>query len=417
MAPRLGVIDQLHLRLDVEMRAAGHGGAGCALALELDGRCDLAWLRDRLRVACVQVEELGWRLERRLLRAEQWRGTRAAPAVRDVPLEGRVEDMIAARMTTCVGGDEPWRIELLRGDRDVVALYWFHPLIDALGAYRLMGWLGADALLPLEGERWIAPEARLADIDWRGRLALAQAFGKNSARHGRMSITSLAHGSSGPGRLRALRLRLDEAQTSAFDRKAGRADTSILAWAASRYIDRILASRGRSRRRYVMAMPLSLDKKRGETRMFGNNTTMVMLSLGSECLGDDAAAAVAELATQRREIVRQQADIGMLAALDLLRPVPSGLAAWYMRRPFGGHRASFILSSPGAIDISTFAGERVSDAMVMSAVAPDPGLMVVGQRHRDRQSVVMTYCDGYLKPEELEAERAAFVSDLCGADR
>jgi diacylglycerol O-acyltransferase len=414
----LGVIDRMHLLLHGELRAAGSASTSIAVAM-LDGRADVERIERRVRRVCAAMEELRWQLHRRFTRPV-WRPTGSAPPIRVVPLTGELFDVAVERMRGRVDGKQPWRLEVLRGERDdAVVLHWFQPLVDAKGAYRLMACLGGDDEPPPCDKRWRAPEQALDKYDRRARLSLARAFAHNAATRGQRPIRSLRRVANGAaaGRQRGIRIQLDERQSERFDTsvraRANRADTSIIAFAAMRLLDRLIAKRGHRPERYVAPVPLSLDPKRGAVRLFGNNISIMMMSLDRDTLTDEAAA-VAQFAAQRRDIVRGRADIGMLAALQLLQPLPAPFTRWLERRPFDGQRASLLVSNPGALPLESFAGSSVRDAFVFAATPPDPGFMVIGQRHRDRLGVTIGFCDGYAGYDEVQAEVPRFIDDLMG---
>jgi hypothetical protein len=418
MTVPLGVIDRMHLSLDGELRAMGAASSSVIVA-ELCGRADHARIEQRLREGSDAMVELRWQLRHGFARAPAWRAAAARHAVTVAEVAEPWVDAVASRGLCGLDGARPWRLEIWRGEsRDAVVFRWFHPLIDALGAFRLMAWLGGEGDAPA-APRWCAPEAQHAARKWRERLALARAFARNAAPHGARPIASLG-GNGSPGRQRLLRVRLDEQQTRRFDAllatRARRADTSIVLWAGARMLDRIFAERGVTPARYLVPVPLSLDPKQGSARMFGNNITMMMLSLDRAELEDEAAA-VSRLAAQQRSIVRTEADRGMLAALDLLRRVPTPVVRWIERRPFGGKRASLLVSNPGTIALTEFAGVAVSDAYVATAVTPDPGFMLVAQRHGECMSAMLGYCDGFVSEAEVTAQVPQLLRDLLADGR
>ena len=135
----------------------------------------------------------------------------------------------------------------------------------------------------------------------------------------------------------------------------------------------------------------------------------------SPALVDDEPATVASLAAQQRQIVKDQLDQAMLASLHSLRFIPDAASQWLAKSPFDGQRCSFVLSNPGPIGIERLAGCQVIDAFFALAAAPDPGLVVVGQRFGARMSVMLSWCDGLLSRDELVAQEPAFRRDLLGS--
>jgi hypothetical protein len=222
---------------------------------------------------------------------------------------------------------------------------------------------------------------------------------------------------SDPGPSRVLRIHYTEEQTRAFDRSVRRraklADTSVTLWAAARLLDRLQAHRGEPAPRQVIPVPMSLDPKAETERMFGNDLTMLMMSLERADLADEARA-IAALAEQRREIVKQQLDRAAIVAMRLVRPLPSRIYDWVLTHPFGGERASQLVSNPGRIDIETFCGCVVSDAYPMPVAVCPPGLQIVTSRHAGRFSVFVVYREALVTRQALLAETAQFERDLSG---
>jgi hypothetical protein len=417
---RLGVIDRFHLTLHREGERAGAGPATCALVAELDGRADVERLRQRVDDVAEAVPELRWRLGRsRWWRQPRWQVDGEAEGLEVLEIQGDVLATAEDRLATGLGPERPWRLELWRGsERDALALRWFHPLSDALGASRLLACLGGDEAIP--EDRFAAPEDRLAKLDWRKRLALTRAYGEHAltvARAGAILSPRRLAGGSAAGRPRIWRIRFTEEQTAAFvaslRSRARLADTSLLLRATARFYAGILRARGAPASHHMVPVPLSFDPKRGSTRMFGNNVTMMMLGLDDATL-DDEPATVADLAAQQRAIVRGKLDLAMIAALDTLRAVPDAPGQWLAKSPFDGQRCSFILSNPGALSLPPLAGCRVSDAFAVAAASPDPGLVVIGQRFGPRMSVVFSWCEGFFAEDELRGREEDFRRDLLG---
>src|SRR5690606_29314344 len=129
---------------------------------------------------------------------------------------------------------------------------------------------------------------------------------------------------------------------------------------------------------------------------------------------NDEARAVASLARQRREIVRQKLDVGMLAAMNATAWFPWRFVNFVSRRPFGGVRSSFVLSNPGELELGSFQGRPITDAFTLPIVLESPGFQITADRHGDRASIMLSYRDGLVDPGEIAAERERFVADLLG---
>lgn len=423
----LGAIDLFHLRAHHEMRQQGLRGNACALVLQLSGRVPTDRLRARLQQAAEAMPELRWQLRRDSRLRYVWRPQAHAPELlsqqvlaHDSGLLPRVTQLI----DTPVDGAAPWHIRLYRGpERDALALRWFHPITDALGAQRLLRWLGApDAPDPPPADkRWGTPDRLLKNADRDKLIAMARSYTEHVMKLGEVPVLSLHGARAGRslGNMAALRLQLSERETAAFDMslraRAKLADTSLIVWSAARLIDRLLAERGFSPPQQLVPLPLSLDPKRGAQRMFGNHLSMMMLSLSRAELRDEAAA-VASLATQRRAIIRHKHDAAMLAGLRLAWPLPSPIFSWLMRRPFGGERSSLVVSNPGPIEIDEMFGVPVADAYGLPTALAAPGFQLIATRHGARRSFVMVYLDGLIERHELRAQLPQLRDDLLGRE-
>ena len=415
-------MDLYHLRNHRELRAEGHVGNSCVMAIELDGRVDVGWLERRMAEAVASVPELGWAVSRSLRGGPVWRTRDGAPPLPRLRIGGGdLLDAATRLLHEPLDRAHPWRIYVLRGERrDQVALRWFHPFTDALGSARLLAWLGSEEGAPPAAERFQPIDHLLTGVDREQRRQLVSAYAQHGEAVGNRPIISLwgAAGRGAPGPQDAVRLRLSSEETTAFRRSLRKrsqlADTPVLLHAVSRLFDGLLATRGLCPPRLLIPVPVSFDSKRGCRRMFGNHVSMLMLTVDRDDI-DSEARVVTSVARQRREIVRKRLDLGMLVALDLLRRAPDPLVEWVARRPFGGERCSTLLSNPGVLPIERFAGCEVVDALPSPVVLTAPGFMVVSSEHRGRLSLQLIYRRGYVRRGEVVERLGQLRHDLLGA--
>ncbi len=413
----LGAIDLFHLSTHRELVAQRLGPNACAMVAELDGRVSLERVRERVRVAASVVPELGWRLGRDRRFERVWRAGGPPMTVEERRVTGSVLDAAVAALELRSDGDAPWRLSVLRGpERDALALTWFHPATDARGATRLLAFLG-DEGAAVPQKRFLTGDRLLSKLDAKERRALTQAYVAHVFALGKSPILSLqrAAGARRPGAQRAIRVRFDAAATQAFygslRKRAGLADTSLMLWAAGRVVDRLMRERGMCPPRQLVPVPLSLDPKKGSERMFGNHLTMMMLALDRDDLLDEARA-VAHLAAQRRDIVRNKLDVGMLAAIVASRHVPRWVVDHLSRRPFAGERSSYVLSNPGAIELERLFGLTVRDAYAVPTLLPAPGFQVTFDGFGGRLSAMFMFREGYVSEHEVRRALPAFERDL-----
>ncbi|MCA9620797.1 MAG: hypothetical protein KC731_17355, partial [Myxococcales bacterium] len=318
----------------------------------------------------------------------------------------------------------PLEVELWHGPTsDTLALRWFHPLTDALGAARLLLWLGEEA--PSAGDRpsFAAPDERLP-AGFRERLELARRYGQHAlslAQGGPILSPARWVKDAPPGRPRVHRIRFTEEETRRFDlarrRRAGLAEASIIVLAAARLCHRLLREGGGDApAQHLAVMPVSLDPKGQRDRLFGNNITTLLLALPSASL-DDEAAVLARLAAQRRAIVRDGLELGMVASLAAFRALPDGFVHWLAGSPFAGQRGSFIASSPGPLPLERLFGQRVVDAYTSVVPSPQPGLVIVTERQGGRLSLQLCHLDGQIPAASLAAQSGALRADLLGEMR
>ncbi|MFP6686834.1 MAG: hypothetical protein VB934_19080 [Polyangiaceae bacterium] len=415
----LGVIDAFHLRVHQRMVARAGLHNVCALVCEIDGRVDRERLQARLGYAVEHLPELRWRCGQRRGLWPIWR-------------EGPTEDPSASWQSTdhvlCTVMqmleqplDRLWSVDVLSGEEhDTLVFRWFHSLTDARGATRFVKWLGhEDEPLPDAGARYRNSDRFAQGLGWKRQLQLLRRYAAHidtlSARP-IMSLDTIA-GQRDPGVSRALRMCWDEEQTRAFDRSVRRraklADTSVIVWAAARLLDRLQARRGYSAPRQIIPVPMSWEPKGETARMFGNELTMLMLSLDREEWANERTA-IDSLARQRREIIKLELDRAAIVAMRLARPLPSPIHHWLLTRKFNGERASQVVSNPGRIEIDTFFGSPVRDAYPVPVAVVPPGLQIVTSRHRGRLGVSVIYRDKIISEAELRAEWESFARDLRG---
>ena len=404
------------------MLSQGLPGNSCAYVLELDGRLDIRDLERRIAEASVALPELSWSLKRKLNLQPVWRGNGMPPArrVSERPLRAPIIADVLGGLDQ-VSAAKPWVIELLHGpDNDVVLFRWLAPLGDARGIGRLLTWLGSGSReVPAADRRYVTPESRLDDLSSAEKLKLSGAYNDYLFALAKRPIASLhtVSGNKRPGRTCAVRVRFDEDETRDFYRsvrkRAMLADTSIITIAATRMLDRALAKRGYSPPHHVLPVPLSLDPKGACGRMFGNNLTMMMMSLSRDELADERAA-VASLAKQRRTLVRDKLDLAMLAALDRARVLPGRVFNMLSRLPFHGERTSLVVSNPGAVEIEEFLGKNVADAYTIPSAMAPPGFQVIGNRHGGRLSLLVVFLDGAISSDEVTSLVPALRADILG---
>jgi hypothetical protein len=421
----LGGIGVFHLMNDRGMRARGLPGNHCVLALELDGRIDIARLDVRLARAVSDMPELRFRLKKRFPMVPRWVVDAGRPAPRAELIQAAAgENVVEARLAERVDGDTPWAIDVVRGERDTVLFRWFHPLVDGKGAERLVKWLGSGSVdeperPPPEDERFEASERPLKKLGREERIALMRAYGNYALELGKtpiMSLATIAKNEGRGGRMRFLRVVLSEEETKGFDarvrKQAKLAETSLMVLAAVRGLDRALVRRGYAPAQYVVPLPLSLDPKGEARRVLGNNLTMMMLAITRDDLADNTRA-IAHIAEQQRAIVRKKLDVGMLAALEFASKLPRPAYQWLADRPFHGEMASLVCSNPGTISISSFAGVAVRDAYVTPAPVLPPGFQVIFTRFAGRLSAVVAFVDTVVSAAEAAALGEEIRGELC----
>jgi diacylglycerol O-acyltransferase / wax synthase len=412
----LGGIDVFHLANDRAMRSRGLAGNHCAFVVEVEGRLDRGALEARLAHAVRAVPELSWRLETPLLGRPRWvpDPKRPPPAVglRSFARPDERLTAVEALLTERVGDDRPWALDIVRDPAaDAAVFRWFHPLADAKAGERLVRWLGSgsgvipDAPAP-EAERFGVSERPIAALSRDERMALMRAYNSYIMELGRtpiLSLERLSPGRAGAGATRIHRVELTLEETRAFDQRvrqrAKLAETSVMVIAAARVADAAMVRRGYAPPHHLVPVPLSLDPKVGATRMFGNHLTMMMFSLDRDDLRDEARA-IARLAEQQRAVVRRKLDLGMIAALDFARYLPTAPYRWLSTRPFGGEMGSFIFSNPGAVTLERFAGLPVRDAYPVPTVVLPPGFQVIFTRFAGRLSGWIMTVDAVIEPGE-----------------
>ena len=288
-----------------------------------------------------------------------------------------------------------------------------------------MRWLGSgDGDEPEEPpppeERFAFSDRALAHLDRSARIDLARAYKAHVFSVGERPILSLATASpprtaSTPPRVRRLVLSADE--TRAFDlrvrERARLAETSLMLLASALLLDRALAERGHAPPHHILPVPLSLDPKVGARRLLGNHLSMLHVSLDRDDLRDERRA-VAHLADQQRNAVREKLDLAMLAALDLARWLPGVAYEWLRESPFRGELSSMIFSNPGPMTITSFAGVPVEDAYPLPTVVSPPGFQIIFSRHGGRLSASIVHAAGIFDDAEARALPLALRETLLG---
>ncbi len=449
--------DCFHLALDAMMRRTGQGRNLGQAVVELDGRVDLARLRDAAARLAAAHPIVHARLRRGLAGAPAWSLRRAIGTVpvslwrepdvasrddRDGTVVETAQRAFEARL------DEPLEPEVGRSLRlDVVdrgdggssvAVTFAHVLLDALGADSLLVELdrlshaGGTSRAGGEGaggERrdGDAPPSILpAERDrpgWRARLRRAAPSGRRLDELERTGFRSLADAQTLPGRARYRVLTLDRACAAVAFARAERtcgpvATMPFFLACALRAHARVFRARGVDPGGYVLSVPVQTRPKRAAGAIFQNHVSILFFHVTcAEASSTDAI--VATVRSQLASAMRARLDLAFSAGLELARRIPSRLYVAAVRRRFHGEICSFFHSytGPFAPALATFLDVPVRNAYHAPAVAAPPGTgLFVGERH-GRLNVTLAWREPALGDGEATLLLDQAVAALCGDDR
>jgi len=324
--------------------------------------------------------------------------------------------------TPLAGPGEHWniRFDLLLNDSAAPLLLftWAHLLFDGKGAESLLELLALDL-----------PESP-ADSDV---CKPRRSAGKNLEilRHTRRMIVHFTAISqvgfsspSGPGarsgRLRHLVYTFDETATGAIRQRSARLvgplfNLPFYLASSARAIDRIFFDRGQKPPQLVVSVPAHVRKKGGIATPFHNRLTMLFFRLTPADLSTLASACGAA-AKQFLEMSKAKLDHSFSIALDLLRPLPPkaymSFVLWHGR----GEIVSFFHSHTGnfALGTSSFFGGTIRNAYHIPSVSTPPGIGVFFGEFRDKLTLTISWRQGCVTSDEVNALRESLLRDLTG---
>ncbi|MEM7260414.1 MAG: hypothetical protein AAF488_00385 [Planctomycetota bacterium] len=314
----------------------------------------------------------------------------------DRHLQARLDDPIDPRR------EAPIRFDVLRASetsRTTLVLTWFHPLMDPRGAENLIGYLDR---LAAEEVNVVWPEgvpdlaAPPLSTPWRDRLQQARS-GKQYLDSFRETPPPTPTGAE-PGAKACFRLTRFVAPDSPDRRHAE------MTWRLA-VVGRALGRVFRDRlgdAPFVLPISVDLRKKGDAGPVFGNHLSLHFTRFTPT---EDPADTVRALRMEMIEAMKEGRHEATMAAIHLIRGLPVSLLAKRMASSTRGALASFHFADTGDYRGArpTFLGATVVNGYHIPTVTPRPGLGLFLNRHGDHENLVVSWRDGAVSADEVEA--------------
>ena len=359
---------------------------------------------------------------------------REAPALAladEAPLPRVFHETLNARMAIERG-------ELLRADvvpygRDGeagtdLALTWAHMLLDGSGSeafVRLLDDVARGARAPGE-----VPESDRAVLaaetkpkgpfrDWSQQAQVWQRHVQGMAANAPRSLAGK------PGReLQRLAYELetlDEERTKRVDERAKKQAgllTPMLFYLAAtiRAHAAVFRQRGVDPVSFVVPVPVNLRPKGDDGGIFRTRVSMFWFQVMPE-QAESMEACIAELKAQRHALIKAGGVANGVAAMDLVRGMPSRLYAAMARRTLRGELCSFFFAWTGDFlpGMTEFCGAPIANGFHTPSVPPSPGSGAIMSAREGRLNLAHVSQAGVFSDDERELLRHSLLGDLLGS--
>jgi hypothetical protein len=322
--------------------------------------------------------------------------------------------------------DSHWQIRLDvldAGDRSAVVMSWHHLLLDGKGAELVLielarrcgdanGKAGASDADPA----FISP----GKPGIRQRIQQSRAFAQHFSVVMRHRFSSLGGKTPHAGDAYCRVLTLDEATSELVRQRAAKLANPLmnmpfyLASAAYAHA-RVQEQRKGASDPQVISLPAQVRPKGTRGALFQNQVTVLFYHFTAEQLQSvETSTAVAQ--QQFMQMTRGKLGESMLKMLELMRPIPSRLYCWFLRKQSHGHITSFFHSHTGefAPRLKHFAGAPVREGWHMPTVSTPPGTGLFLSERAGRITLSMSWREGALSEAEQQCLMDSFLIALVG---
>jgi len=418
--------DAYFLALEDLMAAGGQGRHTGLTILELAEGLDVAALRDAVRRFSLSHPLLHAKLRRSwFLGVPFWR-TPETLSPDAVPILEHSSD--ADRDSFCQkllgsGGEHFLEIHILPSVKKTTLLAkWSHLVFDGRGAELALQEIEHLALNPGDPPKPVAswgmpfPPAPGLVARWAG----TRAFVKRHYEMKPSDFRSLGGPSlkSGTPGFRVLLFSKDE--TALLRERAVRLTGGIFQMpyffaAAARAHAAVFKVRGESPASFVSPVPVQARKPKARHPIFQNQVTVLHFKLSSSEV-DDLEKATTAIHAQFESAVRSGLESSSATMLWWMRRLPTGLYRRFLQRDTGGEIVSFFQSHTGDFlpGVREICGAPITNGWHIPSVSQPPGSGIFFSEREGRLSATISWREGSLKLDEVDAMESSLRSDLLG---
>ena len=418
--------DAYFLALEDLMAAGGQGRHTGLTILELAEGLDVAALRDAVRRFSLSHPLLHAKLRRSwFLGVPFWR-TPKTLSPDAVPILEHSSD--TDRDSFCQkllgsGGEHFLEIHILPSVKKTTLLAkWLHLVFDGRGAELALQEIAHLALNPGAPPKPVAswgmpfPPAPGLVARWAG----TRAFVKRHYEMKPSDFRSLGGPSLKSGTPGFRVLSFSKEETALLRERAVRLTGGIFQMpyffaAAARAHAAVFKVRGESPASFVSPVPVQARKPKARHPIFQNQVTVLHFKLSSSEV-DDLEKATTAIHAQFESAVRSGLESSSATMLWWMRRLPTGLYRRFLQRDTGGEIVSFFQSHTGDFlpGVREICGAPITNGWHIPSVSQPPGSGIFFSEREGRLSATISWRDGSLKLDEVDAMESSLRSDLLG---
>lgn len=420
-------MDWVIAALDHMSRKHTGGSNASQIVLELQGPFDDARFTAGVADFVKLLPVIGGRAARDWNLAPYWKIPRAGGA-RPVKVEIRTVAEAALRSALAQSINTPFadphehlafRVFHVRADRHYLAMRFDHCILDAQGAEALLDlfhcWQQGDDCRERLAKIALIEPAHLSD--WMKKFDDGRQLVRMLRELVQRPLAIIPRPSPLKGRNFCFSLiEFNEQETRSIieraDREAGfmMFMPYVLATAVTALdgVFRARTAEGRAGQEYVMSVSINLrTPDTASAKLFFNHMSFLVFRVPTSIAGDRKQV-IEILRLQMYEQIKNGFPQALAESSMLMRILPLPLLSWVLLRPLKGEFASFGFSSVGknGYRFSRFMGAEVVNLLHMPLVPLPPGLGFVVNQFGKRMNATLSYVDGLLSPEEVNAVEA-----------
>ena len=185
--------------------------------------------------------------------------------------------------------------------------------------------------------------------------------------------------------------------------------------AAARAHAAVFKIRGESPPSFVSPVPVQARKPKARHPIFQNQVTVLHFKLSSSEV-DDLEKATTSIHAQFEAAVRSGLESSSATMLWWMRRLPTGLYRRFLQKDTGGEIVSFFQSHTGDFlpGVREICGAHIINGWHIPSVSQPPGSGIFFSEREGRLSATISWREGSLKLDEVDAMESSLRSDLLG---